>query len=89
MTIYPLLMFVGGILFLVLWAIRAIVLEYWRVNEIVALLREIRDRLPAPPIPPPKLRPAVVRCPSCKAVFPAGEDERAWCPRCGQHVAID
>lgn len=43
------LLLAGFCLGLVFLALRGVVLWYWRINEILVLLREIRDRKPAAP----------------------------------------
>ncbi len=89
-----LLIMVGAVFFLV-WAVvlRAIRLWYWRVDEIVTILEEIRDHLhwiavrqkgpdSAPPPPLPKQVEAGTFCAKCGFPYPEAMSGKN-CAACG------
>lgn len=77
----------GGLILLVIlglifYALRELMLWYWRIDEAVKLLTEIRDRLPAPPSALPSGKFVQVACPKCAYHFAAKEGSESSCPKC-------
>ncbi|MCK6530375.1 hypothetical protein L6R50_23405 [Myxococcota bacterium] len=81
------LVLLGGA-FLLFLVMRELMCWYWKVNEGLGLLREIRDRLGAleavagRPAAAPRGAPPATTCPKCAAVHP-GDLAGQFCDRCG------
>lgn len=91
-----------GVLFLLVilgvafFLLRTFMLWYWRIDEALNLLSQIRDRLPPPASAVPPGKWVQVACPKCSYHFAANEGKECACPKCfvilkihnGQAVAV-
>lgn len=88
---------IASLVVLLLWfVLREVNAWYWKINEMLGLLREIRDRLPHVPASGEKhqedLLPSQLKCPHCSEELELDESERQAttlsCPSCGKEIKL-